>query len=596
MVGLLQCEDYARVLLPADGMAIEARLKRQQVLNRQPPPRVRIVLGESVLARRVGSREVMRAQCAHLLEVSQLENVTLQIAPTAHYRGVSGSFSIATQPTGDQLVHLVEVGRGHRRVSYDDLHRPIDYRQDQQRGHRMWPLGFILVQADDLEYMVRTHSGCISPHMVSRLVESGHLGEVEFQARRGEWFCAREWARLLGEQGRHAEALEVLAPYVATGWWEAAETTAELLEGWGRFEEAIELARPYAEAGDRCALVFFGPLLARHGRGDEAVALLRPYIGDWFVATALVKAAGSAGLDEDAAALLAARIDTAEFACDDPSCDRRNIEPSNAIDLLAGIRERQGRLNEAITLLRRREVTSVNGRDQLADLLARHDRIAELRAYAETEFHGHAAQSLAEFLEERGDVEGAIAVYRRSADSPEHRFHGPVHLAELLVRHGRGDEATEVIRSLADSPGGAEDWIVHMLCTLYADQGRPEDGLAYLDSLKARRGEEEWLFFQMRLPLMVACGRREEAIKEARAHPEGGTSYAASAIAGLLAGAGRTEEAVAVLERQDGSAHALAEYLFELGRIEDAVAVLQQSTPGPIPSPWTDALADEPPF
>ncbi|MFD1044798.1 hypothetical protein ACFQ1S_03885 [Kibdelosporangium lantanae] len=32
-------------------------------------------------------------------------------------------------------------------------------------------------------------------------------------------FRTREWARLLGEQGRQAGAVEVLASYVATGWW-----------------------------------------------------------------------------------------------------------------------------------------------------------------------------------------------------------------------------------------------------------------------------------------------------------------------------------------------------------------------------------------
>lgn len=81
----------------------------------------------------------------------------------------------------------------------------------------------------------------------------------------------------------------------------------------------------------------------------------------------------------------------------------------------------------------------------------------------------------------------------------EVEFQAPVQLAELLVRHDRGDEATEVPRSLADGPGGHEDWIVHTLCTHYADRGRAEDGLAYLDTLKPRTGDEEWDFFRMRL-------------------------------------------------------------------------------------------------
>ncbi|MFD0899975.1 helix-turn-helix domain-containing protein [Actinomadura sediminis] len=105
VIGLFQTVDYARVLLPNEH-DLEARLKRQEILSLKPAPRIVAVLSETVLAREVGNRDVMRAQCEHLLEVSALDHVTLQVAPIAHYRGVSGSFSIATQPTGEELVHL----------------------------------------------------------------------------------------------------------------------------------------------------------------------------------------------------------------------------------------------------------------------------------------------------------------------------------------------------------------------------------------------------------------------------------------------------------------------------------------------------------
>ncbi|OLT30700.1 hypothetical protein BJF79_38435 [Actinomadura sp. CNU-125] len=446
------------------------------------------------------------------------------------------------------------------------------------------------MDAADLDYKTRTYAACIPPHLVSRLIELGHTDEVEFQARRGEWFCAREQARLLAEQGRRAEASEVLAPYVATGWWKAVEAMAAMLEEWGRGDEAIVLARPHAEAGERSALGFVARLLARHGRADEAFTLLRPHVEDAWLAAVLVDVAEGAGRDEDAAALLTACID-APRSCDDASCSRRGIEPFNAVDLLAAIRERQGRVEEAIALLHTRETTSVNGRDQLADLLARHDRIEELREYAAAKSLGTAAQCLAEVLEARGDVEGAIAVYRQPRRSGFGRNHVAVRLVELLVRHGRGEEATEVLRSLADSPGGEEDWIVDMLCTHYADQGRPEDGLAYLDALKARDGEEAWEFFRIRLPLLVACGRREEAIHLAMTHPERDTW----AIAELLADAGRTEEAVALLEQDDGGS-ILADYLIDLGRIKEAVAILQHPKPSPAKLLQVDDPTHEPPF
>ncbi|WP_371503097.1 hypothetical protein OG871_38030 [Kitasatospora sp. NBC_00374] len=110
------------------------------------------------------------------------------------------------------------------------------------------------MDATDLDYQARTQPGCIPPDLVSRLLERGHAEVVEFWAGLGEWFCARQWARLLGEQGRQTEALEVLDPYLATGWWTAVATTAELLEEWGRVEEAIEITRARMAIGHPMAL------------------------------------------------------------------------------------------------------------------------------------------------------------------------------------------------------------------------------------------------------------------------------------------------------------------------------------------------------
>lgn len=101
-------------------------------------------------------------------------------------------------------------------------------------------------------------------------------------------------------------------------------------------------------------------------------------------------------------------------------------------------------MDEAVALLGTRNVTSVNGRDQLADLLARHDRTGELRAYAVTEELGYAARCLAELLEERGDVEGAIAAYRQADEPAAYDPNSAVQLAQLLVRHGRGNDAPEI--------------------------------------------------------------------------------------------------------------------------------------------------------
>ncbi|MFF2751349.1 tetratricopeptide repeat protein [Kitasatospora sp. NPDC058048] len=265
--------------------------------------------------------------------------------------------------------------------------------------------------------------------------------------------------------------------------------------------------------------------------------------------------------------------------------------------MLATVYERQSRVDDAIVLLRTRETTSIDYRDQLADLLARHNRIEELRAYAETEHHGHAVQRLAELPEERGDVDGAIAVYRPVPESVPQDPNAAYELARLLARHGRGGEAIDVMRAQADARPG-EDWILHTLAELCLDQGRPQDGLDHFDALKARRGgKERWDLFWMRLPLITTSAGVDEAVEAARAHPEGDAWYAAEQIAGLLAGAGRTEEAVAVLEQHPTFNSSLrAELLIDLGRIEDAVRVLQQPKTRPTAPARDGALSDEPPF
>jgi transcriptional regulator with XRE-family HTH domain len=88
--GLLQTEAYARALLSAGNphaapedteRRVDLRMRRQELLTRPSPPRVWIVMDETVLRWPVGGSEVMREQVDHLIEVNRLPNVTLQIMP-----------------------------------------------------------------------------------------------------------------------------------------------------------------------------------------------------------------------------------------------------------------------------------------------------------------------------------------------------------------------------------------------------------------------------------------------------------------------------------------------------------------------------------
>ncbi|KMS72864.1 DNA-binding protein [Streptomyces viridochromogenes] len=88
--GLLQTEDYTRAVvergLPtAPGREVqrrvELRMRRRELLHRPEAPQLWAIVDESVLLRVLGSREVMRAQLEHLVEMAQRPHVTVQIVP-----------------------------------------------------------------------------------------------------------------------------------------------------------------------------------------------------------------------------------------------------------------------------------------------------------------------------------------------------------------------------------------------------------------------------------------------------------------------------------------------------------------------------------
>lgn len=91
--GLLQTEEYARALLGAGNphapseateRRVALRMRRQELLTREAPPRVWVVMDETVLRWPVGGAAVMRAQIDHLIEVNRLPHVTVQIMPFAN--------------------------------------------------------------------------------------------------------------------------------------------------------------------------------------------------------------------------------------------------------------------------------------------------------------------------------------------------------------------------------------------------------------------------------------------------------------------------------------------------------------------------------
>jgi transcriptional regulator with XRE-family HTH domain len=107
--GLFQTPDYARAILrevqvrDTDEQVerlVDLRMKRQEVLDRNPPLDVWMILDEAVVRRTIGGPEVMRDQLARLVEASRKPNVTLQVLPfsSGSHAGLRGPFSILEFP------------------------------------------------------------------------------------------------------------------------------------------------------------------------------------------------------------------------------------------------------------------------------------------------------------------------------------------------------------------------------------------------------------------------------------------------------------------------------------------------------------------
>ncbi|MFI8074985.1 MULTISPECIES: helix-turn-helix domain-containing protein [unclassified Streptomyces] len=90
VTGLLQTHAYARGVLrggfPGEAdedlaRRVDLRLRRQGLLDRPGAPTLWVVMEEAVLHRVVGGPEVMREQIERLLEVSELEHVSVDVVP-----------------------------------------------------------------------------------------------------------------------------------------------------------------------------------------------------------------------------------------------------------------------------------------------------------------------------------------------------------------------------------------------------------------------------------------------------------------------------------------------------------------------------------
>ena len=119
--GLLQIEEYARAVIRLGNLPSEdevdrrtkARMSRQEILDRENPPKMWAVLDEGELRRVIGGREVMRAQLVHLIGMCDHPAVTLQILPfsAGAHRAMGGPFTILryTEPDLRDVVYIEQL-------------------------------------------------------------------------------------------------------------------------------------------------------------------------------------------------------------------------------------------------------------------------------------------------------------------------------------------------------------------------------------------------------------------------------------------------------------------------------------------------------
>jgi transcriptional regulator with XRE-family HTH domain len=121
--GLLQTRAYAdaviRACRPYDteedlDRDTAARIERQNILMRDDPPKLWVVLGEGVLRQAVGGVRVIREQLGHLLSLAERQGIVLQVLPfeVSDAPGVDGPAALFEFEDSPPVAYLEGWGSG----------------------------------------------------------------------------------------------------------------------------------------------------------------------------------------------------------------------------------------------------------------------------------------------------------------------------------------------------------------------------------------------------------------------------------------------------------------------------------------------------
>ncbi|MDH6229227.1 helix-turn-helix transcriptional regulator [Streptomyces sp. MJP52] len=147
--GLLQTEEYARAVFgvlrpPLDDDVVDervtARLARQQIFHRKPPPLMSFVIDESVLRRPLGGPDVLRGQLEQVLLVGRMRYVEVQIMPLDREdnAGMAGPFTLI-ETREERRIAYVEVQNVSRVHSDREPVRALEAKYGTLRAQALTP-------------------------------------------------------------------------------------------------------------------------------------------------------------------------------------------------------------------------------------------------------------------------------------------------------------------------------------------------------------------------------------------------------------------------------------------------------------------------
>ncbi|MFG2090152.1 MULTISPECIES: Scr1 family TA system antitoxin-like transcriptional regulator [unclassified Spirillospora] len=114
--GLLQTEDYARAVVKVGRRPdrveelVSTRMERQEILQRDVPPNVVVLLEEGVLRKMAGDPEITRQQLSHLLKLIQEPNIAIYVIPANAQVFPESSFTVLSFDSDPDMGYEESVG------------------------------------------------------------------------------------------------------------------------------------------------------------------------------------------------------------------------------------------------------------------------------------------------------------------------------------------------------------------------------------------------------------------------------------------------------------------------------------------------------